>query len=174
MQDKLIDAVLHHYRSVIGNDFLRYRNHVCRVYHNCHILDPSPDNSIRYAYAAIFHDIGIWTDRTFDYIPPSIKKAVEYLEANDADALCDEITTMIAWHHKISSYAGKYASTVECFRKADWIDVTFGLVGGNHARKDFRSIRHSYPSHGFHRFLLRQSAINALRHPLNPLPMFRR
>jgi len=33
------------------------------------------------AAAAVFHDLGIWTDRTFDYIAPSIAIAREYLVA---------------------------------------------------------------------------------------------
>lgn len=174
MPENTIEAVLNMYRTVIGPDYLRYRNHVYRVYHNCLILDPASGNSLKYALAAVFHDIGIWTDGTFDYIAPSIEKAKKFMESNDARVQSDEIVAMIEWHHKVSSYTGPYAATTECFRKADWIDVALGLLAFDYPRSAFRQIRRQYPSHGFHRFLVKESALNAWRHPLNPLPMFRR
>ena len=173
MLENTIEAVLHTYKPAMGEDYLRYRNHVYRVYHNCLLLDPAVENSEKYALAAVFHDIGIWTDNTFDYINPSIEKARAFVRRHHASVNSDEISTMIEWHHKISTYTGTYAATTECFRKADWIDVTFGLSTFGHARSDFRRIRRQYPSHGFHRFLFRETAFNTWRHPLNPLPMFR-
>jgi hypothetical protein len=174
MLENTIEAVLHTYKPLMGEDYLRYRNHVYRVYHNCLILDPNVDNSLKYALAAVFHDIGIWTDNTFDYITPSIAKAREFVQRHHAGVKSDEISTMIEWHHKISKYTGPHSPTTECFRKADWIDVTLGLSTFGHPRSDFERIRRQYPSHGFHRFLFRETVLNTWRHPLNPLPMFRR
>jgi len=174
MHERIIEAVLDTHKEVFGEDYLRYRNHVYRVYNNCLILDSKSDNSIKYALAAVFHDIGIWTEGTFDYIAPSIEKARQYLKSSNCRVEPDEIIAMIEWHHKISTYVGPYAETAECFRKADWIDVTVGLLAFGRSRAAFRKVRAQYPSHGFHRFLFKESAINTWRHPLNPLPMFRR
>jgi hypothetical protein len=33
------------------------------------------------AIAGVFHDLGIWTNKTFDYIAPSVVLAREYLAA---------------------------------------------------------------------------------------------
>ena len=33
------------------------------------------------AVAAVFHDLGIWTNHTFDYIAPSVALAREHLSA---------------------------------------------------------------------------------------------
>lgn len=174
MHSKLIDEALLYFRLDIGKDFDTYRNHVYRVFHNCRIIDPSPENETKYALAAVFHDIGIWTDSTFDYIPPSIERARAFLQDSPSAVDLDEISAMITWHHKLSPYEGNYALTTESFRKADWIDVTAGLLSFGHSRRQFRVSWGRYPFQGFHRFLLRQSALNTLRHPLNPLPMFRR
>jgi HD superfamily phosphodiesterase len=35
------------------------------------------------AVAAVFHDLGIWTNHTFDYIAPSVTLAREHLAALD-------------------------------------------------------------------------------------------
>jgi hypothetical protein len=65
MHEKTIEDLLNTYKAVMGDDYLRYRNHVFRVYHNCLIIDSTLENSLKYA-TAVFHDIGIWTAGTFD------------------------------------------------------------------------------------------------------------
>lgn len=169
----VIDEILSSYRPDLGKEFGTYRNHVCRVYHNCRVIDPTPANEMKYALAAVFHDIGIWTDRTFDYIKPSIARARAYLGQSHPESDFAEIASMITWHHKLSPYAGEHALTTESFRKADWIDVTRGLLTFGYSRSEFVDAVGRYPLLGFHRFLLRQSIRNTLRHPLTPLPMFR-
>ena len=57
-----------------------YRNHVYRVTHLC--LPVAGDNAVeleKLAVAAVFHDLGIWTNHTFDYIGPSVALAREHL-----------------------------------------------------------------------------------------------
>lgn len=170
----IIEAILGKYRAVIGKDLFRYRNHVYRVYLNCLLLDTAPANEDKYAYAAVFHDIGIWTDRTIDYLQPSIAKACEYLANNGKKEWIAEITLMIYWHHKITAYTGVNQKIVEVFRKADWIDVSLGILSFGVAVHKIRTNRKRYPNLGFHLFLLRKIGRNLLRHPLKPLPMFRK
>src|SRR5678816_3071087 len=74
-----IDAVLNDHASVLGDDFVAYRNHVYRVVNFCVAIAGGRDDLEKIAIAAAFHDLGIWTDRTFDYIAPSIARARTYL-----------------------------------------------------------------------------------------------
>jgi hypothetical protein len=52
------------------------------------------------AVAAVFHDLGIWANGTFDYIAPSI--ALAPLPHPRAPGLGRRIEGMIADHHKIT------------------------------------------------------------------------
>ncbi|MCF6404590.1 hypothetical protein L3C95_16965 [Chitinophaga filiformis] len=170
----IIDDLLDRYKSIIGKDFYRYRNHVYRVFLNCSLLDSSPENQEKYAYAVVFHDIGIWTNHTIDYLQPSIAVACEYLASNGKKDCITDITLMIYWHHKTSRYRGSSEEIVEVFRKADWIDVSLGILAFGVERDQIRMNRKRLPNLGFHFFLLKKLLRNLFVHPLNPLPMFRK
>ena len=75
-----VERVLDDHASVLGQDRIAYRNHVYRVANLC--LAAAGDNPVeleKLAVAAVFHDLGIWTNRTFDYIAPSVSLAGQYL-----------------------------------------------------------------------------------------------
>lgn len=169
-----IDPLLQRFASVLGNDYEKYRNHVVRVFSNCLLIDTEPANREKYAIAAVFHDIGIWTDGTFDYLAPSIGQVEIYLYETGRENWTDEISQMIYWHHKLSRYRGEHPGTVETFRKADWIDVSLGILTFGLDKQKIRRARRKYPNAGFHVFLLKQSVKNFFRHPLNPLPVFKK
>jgi HD superfamily phosphodiesterase len=78
----IIEDLMEEFRSAIGVDLEKYRNHVYRVFLNCILQDSNTGNVEKYAIAAVFHDIGIWTDHTIDYLSPSIAQARKYLAAN--------------------------------------------------------------------------------------------
>jgi hypothetical protein len=122
-EQKRIEELLQKFRQVIGKDYDRYRNHVYRVFNNCLLIDDAKLNEDKYAIAAVFHDLGIWTNHTIDYLDPSIEQAKGYLAQTGRQHIAEEIGLMIYWHHKTSRYKGEYKETVEIFRKADWIDV---------------------------------------------------
>ncbi len=42
--------------------------------------------------AACHHDIGIWSDHTVDYLPPSIREATQYLSIHQLSHWEEEIT----------------------------------------------------------------------------------
>ena len=170
----LLDKMLLPYSPLLGKDLERYRNHVHRVFANCIALDQHSDNEEKYAISAVFHDIGIWTAHTFDYLEPSIREVELYLLKNGKPAWLPEIKAMIYWHHKVSSYKSDYQTTVEVFRKADWIDVTFGIRSFGLDRGRSTAVRKEFPNKGFHLFLLKLSVKNFFRHPLNPVPVFKR
>ena len=167
-----IEALLQKFRPVIGAEYDKYRNHVYRVFLNCLLLDSDKNNEEKYALAVVFHDIGIWTNHTIDYLDPSIEQARIYLTEVGQPEWIEEITAMIYWHHKISTYRGKHEKTVENFRKADWIDVSLGLLTFGADKRMIRKNRAMLPNLGFHLFLTREITKNFFGHPFNPLPMF--
>src|SRR5687768_5031242 len=73
-----IDDVLDGQVSMLGHDFVAYRNHVYRIVNLCMAIAGGRGQLEKVATAAAFHALGIWTNGTFDYIPPSIALAHEY------------------------------------------------------------------------------------------------
>ncbi|HKO79088.1 MAG TPA: hypothetical protein VJU78_01775 [Chitinophagaceae bacterium] len=172
-QNQTIEDLMDRFKPLINTDYIKYRNHIYRVFLNCLLLDDNKNNEEKYAVAAVFHDIGIWTDHTIDYLNPSIEQAKIYLSKSRKQNLIKEITLMIYWHHKINKYQGEFAAIVENFRKADWIDVSIGLFGFGLDRKVIKENRKIFPNKGFHWFLIKKIMGNLFRHPLKPLPMFK-
>ncbi|HTE25551.1 hypothetical protein [Flavitalea sp.] len=168
-----VDQLMLPYKAVLDRDYEKYRNHVCRVVGNCMLLDKNPAHFMKYAIAGVFHDIGIWTNNTIDYLAPSIVVARKYLVQENLQEMAEEIELMIYWHHKTTSYKGDFQDTVNNFRKADWIDVSLGVLAFGADRNTAGAYRKQFPNSGFHLFLLRKIFKNLVRHPLNPLPMFK-
>ncbi|HEV2843617.1 MAG TPA: phosphohydrolase, partial [Thermoanaerobaculia bacterium] len=120
-----------------------------------------------------FHDLGIWTDDTFDYLQPSVRLASAHLAQSGRTEWTPEITAMIFEHHKISAYRGNPDWLVEPFRRADWIDVSRGLRAFGLSRSLLREIFSAWPSAGFHKRLVQLELKRLRTHPWSPLPMFR-
>jgi len=59
------------------------------------------------------------------------------------------------------------------FRRADWIDVSRGLLTFGLPRARLVHIFSTWPDAGFHRRLAQLAGRRLLTHPWNPLPMFR-
>lgn len=171
---QLIDDILEGYRNNLGSDLQKYRNHCHRVFALCLKIDESIENEEKYALAAAFHDLGIWTNKTFNYLEPSIVLVSNYLESSAKLDLIHEIGLMIDMHHKRSKYTGDFRTTVETFRRADWIDVTKGRKLFGLSRLEYDRIKDEYPTLGFHKFLLIQGIKNFFKSPFNPLPMFKK
>ncbi len=93
---ELIDSILGGYREVIGEDYPGYRNHVQRMVNFCLALGAfEAETRHKIVIAGAFHDIGIWTAQTFDYLPPSIEAADIYLKREGLTAWSAEIRQMI-------------------------------------------------------------------------------
>ncbi len=72
-----LDELLHAHAAELGPDFAAYRNHTYRVVNLCAALSSHDTGQLqKMAIAAAFHDLGIWTDGTFDYLHPSIRLAI--------------------------------------------------------------------------------------------------
>ncbi len=165
-----INEILKAYQQVLGNQFESYRNHVYRVYNLTLLLSNSSlINKEEIAVAAAFHDLGIWTNKTLDYLAPSITLAKEF--ALEKGIKTDEIENMILYHHKILRYAS--SKVVDNFRKADLADVTFGFINFGVNRRTIKELTTLFPNLGFQRFVLKVILRYIVRHPLNPLPILK-
>ena len=167
-----VDGVLNDHATALRDDFFAYRNHVYRIVNLC-VAMVGRSELEKIAVAAVFHDLGIWTDKTFDYIAPSVALAREYLAANGRAAWIAEIERMIADHHKITPSTAGPDSLIEAFRRADWIDVTRGLRGFGIPRPLVARLFATWPSAGFHWRLVTLTLDRFRSHPLTPLPMVR-
>lgn len=169
-----IDAILLPHTEALGRDHAAYRNHACRVALTHQLLDPAEGEAAeRLAIAAAHHDLGIWTERTFDYIEPSVNMAARYLHAIGRDGWTAEVAAMIRNHHKLTRCEPAASRAAEAFRRADWIDVSGGLRRFGVSRAAVAALQRPLPCRGFHRRLLQLTLKHAATHPLHPLPMFR-
>lgn len=167
-----LDEVLEAHRGVLGGDFTAYRNHAYRVLNFC-VAQPAGAGAEleKTAVAAAFHDLGIWTDATFDYLEPSVRLATAHLARAGRSEWAPEITEMILQHHRIS--ASGRGSLVEAFRRADWIDVSGGILTFGLPRTLIDAAFAAWPSAGFHKRLVQLELTRLRTHPWNPLPMVR-
>jgi hypothetical protein len=169
-----LDALLKAHTTQLGDDFTAYRNHTHRIANLCVAQSSAgPQQIEKIAIAAAFHDLGIWTDGTFDYLQPSVRLASAYLADAGKAAWVPEVTEMILQHHKISRYRTNPEWLVEPFRRADWVDVTRGLITLGLSRKLIGAVYAAWPSAGFHKRLVQLELAHLRKHPLNPLPVFR-
>lgn len=170
----VVDSVLECHAGQIAADLPAYRNHVYRVVNLVDAIVPlGPADQPAVVAAAVFHDIGLWTAATWDYLPPSIAAAAQWLQDNGLAGLAPRVHAMIENHHKLSPCPPGTDPRVEHFRRADWCDVSGGLRAGGIPRHRYREIRCLFPSHGFHARLLGLGLRHAWRSPLRPLPMLR-
>jgi hypothetical protein len=170
----IIDGVLHAHAEAIGEDLPGYRNHVYRVTNFCLAMPWVGASRLEtVAVAAVFHDIGIWTAGTFDYLPPSISAATGWLAAAGRSVLSPEIAAMIREHHKLRHYRAEPTGLVEAFRCADLVDLSHGLASFGIPLRFRREVFSTWPNAGFHLTLVRLALGRLVTHPLSPLPMLR-
>jgi len=175
-----VSGLLEPWAGALGADLQCYRNHALRVLNLCDRLAeflpfaeaPPPSDRTEFVAAAVFHDLGIWSAGTFDYLHPSVQLARSWLTEHGRGDLVPVVSQMIEQHHKLTPAADPQ-SPVEMFRRADTIDVLLGARRFGVAWSDYRAILRSYPDLGFHLRLLVLTAQRARTHPLSPLPMFK-
>lgn len=140
-QISLLDSILTTYQADLGHDFPAYKNHCYRVYHFCLALIESH----------------AFLDQ---------KLVIAVIGRPEWTA---EIDAMIQEHHKITAVTGK--PLVEAFRKADWIDVSLGLINFGLDKEWINTVRNAFPDEGFHKRLIQLTGNRFLSNPLSPLPM---
>lgn len=161
-------AILGRFQRELGNDAQAYRNHVLRVIEFCGAMHEGDREKI--TIAACFHDLGIWTSGTFDYLPPSIALAQDFLREQGLERWSDEIATMIGMHHRIRRHDDRL---VEAFRRSDLVDVSLGFLKCGLPRAFVRDVRARHPNAGFHKRLVQLAGGWWVRHPLHPLPVLK-
>lgn len=170
-----LDELFAPWLGALGKDYPAYRHHVERLLALCELLAVRAGvrlDPVVLRVAAVYHDLGIWSDGTFDYLAPSAAHAAAWLESQGQAGLAPQVAAMIAQHHKVRP-AGPANDPVEIFRLADWMDVSLGLLNAGLPRAHYRDLLERYPDAGFHWRLVQLSTKQALTNPLNPLPMFR-
>ena len=167
-----IDRVLDVYAAALGPDRAGYRNHTYRVANFCVALAPDGRDELeKIAVATVFHDLGIWTAGTFDYLEPSVACATGWLTERGQETWIPEVARMIRDHHKLSSSTADRSTLVEPFRQADLIDIIWGVPTFGLQPAFIRAVRSTWPDAGFHARLFRLFGRRLLTHPLSPLPM---
>jgi len=170
----LIENILAPYKEIIGKDYMAYKNHVYRMVNFCLELKKCTKLEREKLFiAACFHDIGIWLNKTIDYIPPSIPPAVNYLKENKQLDWQEEITLMIENHHKLNPFKDDNFPLIEIFRKGDLVDFSLGLFKFGISKSCIKEVKQTFPNAGFHKGLFKKIAIWILRHPFNPAPMLK-
>jgi len=166
-----VERVLDDHASVLGHDRIAYRNHVYRVANLC--LAVAGGNAVeleKLAVAAVFHDLGIWTNHTFDYIGPSVALAREHLATRGLSDWIPEIEAMIVNHHQVTSSRGSVvACRVVSARGLDRCVARFTRLGL--PRTFAAAVIATWPDAGFHRRLVALTIDRWWKHHLNPLPM---
>lgn len=167
-----VEDILGEREAVLGLSLEGYRNHVCRMVNfGLAFGELSPQDEEKVVIAGVFHDLGIWTDNTFDYLPPSIDMSREYLTRIDRADLSDHISQMIGEHHKLRRFKGD--ALTEVFRKADLVDVSLGVINFGLDAGYIKDVKERFPNNGFHAGLLKTAGRWICRHPLNPVPVLR-
>lgn len=170
----LLDEILGEWKTLIGKDYAGYRNHVFRVVNFCLALkECTPEEIEKIIIAGAFHDIGLWTGNTLDYLAPSLPPARDYLERHGLQAWTTEIELMIMEHHKLRPYTKLAYPLVELFRRGDLVDFSLGAVTNGLPKEFIKQVKEAFPNEGFHANLAKRGSMWFLKNPLNPVPMIK-
>lgn len=167
------DELFARHDGVFGSDTDTYRGHVHRVIGLVGLQVEVPDDVAgALGVAAFFHDAGIWFDGTWDYLPPSSRRAAEELGADGARH-APLVTALIDEHHRLRR-ARHDDPLVEAFRRADLTDVANGLVPSPGVpRRAYKELTGRFPCRGFRPMLARAFVAGLRESPLRPMPMIK-
>ncbi len=170
----LLEEILGKWENELSSDYAGYKNHVYRMIHFCFAQgDFSAIEREKIIIAGCFHDLGIWSHSTFDYLPPSVALAKDYLTEKDLEEWIPDIEPMIDTHHKLRKHRDDRNPLIEVFRKGDLVDFSLGLVRCGLPGTYIKSVKKSFPNAGFHKRLVRLAGGWICRHPLNPVPVLK-
>lgn len=156
--DPTLDSVLERHSKVIGSDAQAYRNHCLRVLSYTRFFltrdygfgeKELADAAATLSYGLAYHDIGLWTDNTLDYLQPSADRARKEL-AGVKGIDVDTVAAIITEHHKVTPWEGKNAALVNAMRRGDWVDASLGVVRQGMPSGNIASANAALPNAGFH------------------------
>ncbi len=169
-----IQELLLPFHELLGKELDAYQNHLFRLLQFCFAQhDFTKIEKEQLHIAAAFHDLGIWTAKTFDYLDPSIALATDYLQKKGQEDWQRTIELIIQYHHKFTPYTGQERQLVEMFRRADLIDISFGRLRFGVHKPFIKAVYNTYPLEGFHQHLWRLTQQHFKKSPLNPFPMLK-
>lgn len=170
---EIADALFEKNAAVFGADLPTYRGHVHRVIGLVGMQTTiTAEHAEAVGVAGFFHDAAIWFDATWDYLPPSIARAVAELGGAQAPHAA-LVTALIDEHHRLRR-ARHADPLVEAFRRADLTDVSAGLVRAPGAgRRGYRGLTKEYPARGLRPMLLKAFGRGLRESPLHPVPMMK-
>ncbi len=158
----------------LQTDFKGYLHHCVRMLNVALALsEDAPNRLQKLEIALAYHDLTIFPDKTLDYLESSVVLAGQHLAAIGRQQWMQEIALMINMHHKIGAYKGRHENLVEAFRKADWLDVTFGQRRYGLPRAWIKNLHETLPLYTFPKTVFSLIPIYMFRHPRKPLPNFR-
>jgi hypothetical protein len=173
MKFELLEDILQSWKQVIKEDYDGYLNHCYRMIYCCfQLYECSEEDKEKIIIAAAFHDLGLWTDKTVDYLPPSIELAKNYLITNSRESWVEEISEIIDMHHKVTPYKGKYY-LVEPFRRGDLADFSLGILRSGVSSLFMKKLKKEFPNKGFHKMLGSQTVKWLVKNPMNPMPIMK-
>jgi hypothetical protein len=173
-QIPLLEDILGEWIKELGDDCLGYKNHVYRMIHFCFALhDCNDEERKKIIIAASFHDLGIWSEGTVDYLPPSIALAKDYLQCNGLESWISEISLIIDTHHKLRKYRDSQYPLVEVFRRGDLVDFSLGAVKWGLPKSYIKEVKQQFPNAGFHKRLTQLAMGWFAKHPLSPPPFMK-
>lgn len=165
-----MDKIFLDYQEELGDDFTRYSNHCYRLLNYLQLMELDDNEDYKCRILLPFHDLGIWTHKTMNYLPPSIELAVAYVKKNNIEIEESEIIGFIGNHHKIT----KNKITIEeKLRKADLIDLTNGIVPLGLSSRKLKEIRSVFPSLGFQKLIYWKVIKHGIGNITNPFPMLK-
>jgi hypothetical protein len=136
------------------------------------VVPDHDDRDDKLAIAAAFHDIDVFS--SLNYLGPSIRTMDAWLQRTGRSAWADELAVIVAKHHHLTPYRGRYAELTEAFRRADLNDLSQGLIRAGLPRQQVRAVRQSIDVGVFFtRTVPRAIVRHVIRHPLDPLPIAR-
>lgn len=166
-----IDLILESYLELLKDD-LGYVNHTKRmVLYALELQELNEEQIEKFVIAVAFHDLGIWTEKSFDYLEPSVELARAYLTQQDKMAYEHDVVQMIDEHHKQTPI--KNNPLAELFRKADLIDVSWGLLSFGVDGEKIKEIKKAFPNNGFHKTLIKWAWRQLKKEPWRPMPMLK-
>ena len=166
-----IDTILQPYLKMIGKD-IGYINHTKRMFsYALELQDLNEEEIEKFIIALCFHDLGIWTEQSFDYLAPSVALAQNYLDKHHMQHYEKDVIQMIDEHHKLTHI--KNNDLAELFRKVDMMDVSCGVISFGIDKKNIKIIKETFPNNGFHLSLIKWFGKRLRSKPWRPMPMLK-
>jgi hypothetical protein len=170
----LVEETLNSHREHAAGDergWASYRGHIYRVLNLAHAVVPdSDDRDDKLAIAAAFRDIDVFS--SLNYLGPSIRTMDAWAQCTGRGAWAEKLAVIVAKHHHLTAYRGRYATLADAFRRADLNDLIRGLVHSRLPREHVRQVRQSINVGIFStRTVPRAIVRHLIRHPLDPLPI---